>query len=97
MDFDKGVKTVLHEIKSVYPVRDFHLILEFDNGEYRVIDARPFLVGPAFERIKNPAIFKKVSVDNDAGTISWFGEIDIDPDVLYAQSVPLELPMEASR
>ena len=50
-----------------------------------------------FGPIKNPAVFKKVSLDNDAGTISWFGGVDIDPDVLYALSVQLELPMEASR
>jgi len=53
MLYDKNVKTVQHEIRSAYPVKDFHLILEFDDGEYRVVDLRPFLNGPVFEPLKD--------------------------------------------
>ncbi len=90
--YDKDVKSVLHEVKSVYPIYDYHLILEFDEGEYRVADLRPFLKGPVFEPLKDRKFFKLVKVDPEAGTIVWPNEADLDPDVLYAQSVPLVLP-----
>ncbi|MDH7577573.1 MAG: DUF2442 domain-containing protein [Bacillota bacterium] len=95
MDFGDGVETVLHELRSAYPVRDYYLILEFDESEYRVINLRPFLDGPVFEPLKNPAFFRQVRVDPDAGTVVWPNGADIDPDVLYAKSVPLVLPEEA--
>jgi len=92
--FNKNVQTVGHEIRSVYPVKDFHLILEFENREYRVIDMRPFLKGQVFEPLKDFNYFRQVKVDGDAGTIVWPNDADMDPDVLYAQSVPLVLPGE---
>jgi len=92
----KEVKTMGNEICSVYPLKDFHLIMEFKNGEYRIIDMRPFLKGPIFEPLKDFSYFKQVKVDNDAGTIVWPNEADMDPDVLYAQSVPFVLPNESS-
>ncbi|MGB9879292.1 MAG: DUF2442 domain-containing protein [Anaerolineae bacterium] len=84
----------LREIKSVYPLKDYHLILEFENDEYRIIDVKPFIKGPVFEPIKNLAFFKQVRIDPDAGTVTWPNGADLDPDVLYEKSLPLRLPGE---
>lgn len=84
----------MHEVRSAYPVGDRYLILEFETREYRVINMRPFLEGPVFEPLKDPAFFRLVRVDPDAGTVVWPNGTDICPDVLYAKSVPLELPKE---
>ncbi len=93
--YGDGVESVLHKIRSVYPVGAQHLILEFDRGEYRVVSVRPFLEGPIFEPLKDPAFFRQVKVDLNAGTVVWPNGADLDPDVLYARSVPLKLPEEA--
>jgi hypothetical protein len=81
-----------HEIQSAYPVKDYCLVLEFENGEYRVISIRPFLKGSIFEPLKDPSYFRKVRVDGDAGTVVWPNGADLDPDVLYSRSAPLVLP-----
>lgn len=94
MRFSEGVKSVLHEVRSVYPVTPCYLILEFESGEYRVIDLRPFLEGPVFEPLKDPSFFRQVKADPDAGTVVWPNGADLCPDVLYAKSVPLKLPEE---
>ncbi|WP_083932066.1 DUF2442 domain-containing protein [Cohnella laeviribosi] len=79
---------MMHEIRSTQPVEPFHLVLEFNSGEYRIVDIRPFLKGPVFEPLKNERFFKQVKVDRDAGTVVWPGDIDLDPDVLYEHSKP---------
>jgi hypothetical protein len=79
---------MLHGIRNVQPLKSFHLMLEFDSGERRIVDIRPFIHGPVFEPLKNEHFFKQVKVDQDAGTIVWPGEIDLDPDVLYQNSQP---------
>ena len=79
---------MMHEIRSAQPVEPFHLVLEFNPGEYRIVDIRPFLKGPVFEPLKNERFFKQVKVDRDAGTVVWPGDIDLDPDVLYQNSKP---------
>jgi len=85
---------MLREIKSAYPVKEYHLILEFDTGEYRVVDLRQFLKGTVFEPLKDYSYFKQVKVDREAGTVTWPNGADLDPDVLYCRSFPLRLPGE---
>ncbi|HHW41336.1 MAG TPA: DUF2442 domain-containing protein [Syntrophomonadaceae bacterium] len=94
MQFSEGVESILHEVRSVYPVAPYYLILEFETGEYRAVNLRPFLEGPMFEPLKDPAFFRQVKADPEAGTVVWPNGADICPDVLYAKSVPLKLPEE---
>jgi hypothetical protein len=91
---EEYMEPMLHEVRSAYPVGSHHLILEFETGEYRVINLRPFLEGPMFEPLKDPAFFRQAKADPDAGTVVWPNGADICPDVLYAKSVPLRLPEE---
>lgn len=79
---------MLHAVRKVQPAESFHLVLEFNSGEYRIVDIRPFIKGPVFEPLKNADFFNQVKVDQDSGTIIWPGEIDLDPDVLYQNSQP---------
>lgn len=88
------MEIMLREVRSAYPVKDRYLVLEFADGECRVVDVRPFLKGPMFQPLRDPKLFREVRVDADAGTVTWPNGVDLDPDVLYARSVPLHLPGE---
>ncbi|KYH32038.1 DUF2442 domain-containing protein [Neomoorella mulderi] len=90
----ESIESMGHEVRSAYPVGNHHLILEFETGEYRVVDIRPFIKGPVFEPLKDPAFFRQVKADPESRTVAWPNGADICPDVLYAESVPLELPKE---
>lgn len=59
--------------------------LTFTDGTRGVLDLRPRLAGRSgvFAPLHDPAYFARVSVDVEAGTITWPNGVDFDPDVLY--------------
>jgi hypothetical protein len=56
----------------------------FADGEVRDVDITPLLDTPAFSSLCDPAVFERVKVDEQTGTITWPGDVDLDPDVIYA-------------
>ncbi|KJV09994.1 hypothetical protein VZ95_07850 [Elstera litoralis] len=77
---------VLHV--SVLP--DFILRLDYANGEQRQFDMKPLLQMSPWNRIAAPERFEKAYIDY--GTVVWPGNIDIAPETLYADSIPLPRP-----
>ena len=75
------------DIISVTPSQDFQLLLVFANGEKRSFDMRPLLAMKPWNRIAAPAVFSRVRVDY--GTVVWPGEVDVAPETLYLDSVPV--------
>ena len=66
-------------------VRAAHTVrIVFADGEIRDVDVTPLLDTPAFSPLRDPAIFEQVKVDEQTGTIVWPGDVDLDPDVIYA-------------
>lgn len=78
---------MLLDVISVRIFPEFQLDLEFENGERRQFDMRPLLTMKPWNRIAAPALFERVRVDY--GTLVWPGEIDIAPETLYDDSVPV--------
>ena len=72
---------------SVIPTDDFELILTFDNGEHRKFDAKNLFQYSVYKPLENIGFFKQVKLDHMC--IYWNDDIDICPDMLYEQSVPL--------
>jgi hypothetical protein len=84
-------------VQAVAPLADYRLLLTFDNGERRQFDVKPYLAQGIFAALKDPAIFNSVRVGFD--TIQWNNGADLCPEVLYAESQPLEsdqLPVRES-
>lgn len=78
---------VLLDVVSVQVGADYALLLEFENGEKRLFDMRPYLDKKPFIRIKDVPLFAQARVDY--GTVTWPGNIDIAPETLYDRSIPL--------
>lgn len=90
------------KIVSVVPDKNYTLILEFDNGEKRLLDCAPFFEnGTVFEKIKNYDDFRRVYLDsthcvswdidpNIDSEVVWSNKIDLCPDSCYVDSVPIQ-------
>jgi hypothetical protein len=76
----------MEAVIQVRPRDDYRLEIDFNTGETRVFDARPYLEKGVFARLKDPAIFKQACVAYD--TVCWPGNLDIAPETLYDRSYP---------
>lgn len=72
---------------GVKPLKDNRLLLTFDNSEQRIFDVTPYLNDDFFAPLRNAAVFKTVRINPI--TVEWDGGIDICPDELYYNSVPI--------
>ncbi len=77
----------LVRVTGVEVLREFVVKVRFDDGSEREVDLRPMLWGPVFDPIRtDPALFRQVGVDEEAGTIVWPNGADIDPVVLHGSA-----------
>jgi len=74
--------------KSVKALEDYQLALEFQTGERRIFDLKPYLSHGIFIRLQNPALFQAARVV--AGSVEWPGGLDLSYDTLYLESPPQE-------
>jgi hypothetical protein len=74
-------------ITAVKPLADYQLELTFENSEQRIFDLKPYLSTGIFSELKDAAVFNSVHISFD--TVEWNNEADIDPEVLYEESVPI--------
>lgn len=78
----------MREIIEVKPLKDYQLLLTFDNQEKKIKDMKPYLRKGVFKKIKDKTVFEKVKIS--CGTICWEGDIDLCPDTLYETSSPVK-------
>lgn len=78
------------KVKNVKVITDLCLLLTFTNGEKRIFDATYLLNYPVYKELKDFEIFKNIQIQN--GIITWKnGEIDIDTQTLYDNSLEYEI------
>jgi len=80
--------TMYPYLKSVEALNDYQLALEFQNGERRIFDMKPYLSRGIFIRLQNPALFQAAAVV--AGSVEWPDGLDLSYDTLYLESPPAE-------
>ena len=60
---------------------EFRIRLTFNDLSQGTVDFRPWLRGPVFEPLKEPAYFRQFFLDG--GTVAWPNGADIAPETLY--------------
>lgn len=75
-------------VRLIVPYGEHKILLSFDDGAEKLFDFAPLLGRPAFEPLKDKAVFESVTLDH--GVPTWLdGEIDISPAYLYQEGTPV--------
>lgn len=71
--------------KIVKPLTDYKLEIEFDSGEKKIFDVKPYIKGEWYSELQDIEYFN--SVFANGYTVEWPNGQDICPDELYYNSV----------
>lgn len=87
---------MFHKVKSVTPLPDFKLSVQFSEGVTKLYDVKHL-----FEKISafryfndNPAEFECVSVDVGGYGIVWNDDLDLSCDELWENGIVVETPFD---
>lgn len=72
-------------VTKVIPKNNYILLLEFNNGEKKEFDVKPYIKGTWFGKLKEDSYFK--TVRTNGFSIEWPDGQDICPDDLYYNGV----------
>jgi hypothetical protein len=77
---DHGTEVV--RVVKVAALRDWRLAVEFSDGRRGDVSINDRLFGPAFEPLRECALFSQVAV-GEFGAICWPNSADLAPDALH--------------
>ena len=74
------------DVTAVQVIADHRLRLTFEDGTVGDVDFSAREWGGILEPLRDPAYFRQVRVDPEAGTIAWPNGVDLAPEPLYAEA-----------
>jgi hypothetical protein len=89
-----NVLPLFPRVTSVTVIAPYSLELGFADGTSGVVDCSHLILAEdagVFAALRDPREFAKAYVHPEADTVAWPGDLDLDPDVLYARahSIPI--------
>lgn len=76
----------LHDVIGVEISGEYRLRLTFDDGTIGEVDFTGREWRGVFEPLRDPDYFARVTVDAEAGTVTWPNGADMAPEPLYAEA-----------
>ncbi len=73
------------KVIKVNPLPNYHLLIIYENGEQKIFDVNPYLIGDWFGELKDESVFRTVRPCGT--TVEWADGQDIAPHELYELSV----------
>ncbi len=73
----------IYRITSVSVVGPYSLHLGFNDGTSKTVNLEPILVGELYEPLRDPELFRQVSLDPEVHTVVWPNGADFDPETLH--------------
>jgi hypothetical protein len=74
-------------IRHIKPLPEYRLQLDYDTGEIKIFDVKPYIRGSWFGELQNQAYFSAVRIIDDGDGIEWPNGQDLAPHELYEQGV----------
>ncbi len=73
----------IYRVVSCSVVGPYTLRIVFDDGQERIIDFTPVLVGALYGPLRDEALFAQVEIDPETHTLVWPNGADFDPATLH--------------
>jgi len=86
----------MHYVTDVAYAGEYKLLIQFEDGETKLVDLGPHLDGPVFEPLRGMAYFKSFRLNADIDTVVWPNNADFSPDFLYSVGMPVREPAQAA-
>jgi hypothetical protein len=84
---------MIHDVVGAVYKGGYRIEVEFDDGRRGVVDFSGYLKrGGVFDRFHDIEFFKRFSVNEELGILTWGNEIDVAPETLYAEATGTSLP-----
>ncbi len=80
------------KVLNVIPMPDSHLLIEFENDDFRIFDVSPYVSGDWFGKLADSKYFS--TVHPCGTTVEWADGQDIAPHELYDNSIPYVSPFD---
>ena len=74
-------------LKSARYLDGYRIEVTFEDGKHGVLDLKDELWGEVFEPLKDVALFKSFTLDDELDTIVWPTGADLAPEFLYERAV----------
>lgn len=86
---------MFHKIKSVSPLQDYKLNIQFAEGVTKIYDVKSLIkTNKLFKKLEDEKLFNKVKVDVGGYGIIWNDQIDISCDELYENGEKINTPFD---
>lgn len=87
---------MFHKIKSVSPLPNYKLSVQFSEGVTKIYDMAPLIEShPLFAPLRQtPALFGSVAVDVGGYGVIWGDEADVSCDELWQHGKKVETPFD---
>jgi hypothetical protein len=92
-----SVLPIFPRITGLEVIAPYTLSLRFADGTIGAVDCSDLVLGAeagVFAALRDPNEFAKAYVHPEADTVAWPGDLDLDPDVLYARAHSIPIPDE---
>ena len=73
----------MHWIKNAEYKKDYEIILEFENGNVKLVNLESHLNKGILQDLKVKSNFINFKLNHDTDTIEWNNGADFSPDFLY--------------
>lgn len=86
---------MFHKVKSIKPLDNYLLRVQFSEGVTKIYDMKPwFKEYPRFLELKQYGLFYDVSVDVGGYGVIWNDELDLSCDELFSNGVLVKSPFD---
>ncbi len=67
-------------------IKDYELLVTFNDGMKKLVDLFPHLTGDVFEELRDKSLFTQYGLNRV--TIEWVNGADLAPEFLYENGIP---------